>query len=131
MKTFNSDILEAVFSSDTYDEEAFEDSHYQALTVQFKLACDKFAACLPKELKKGFSAICDLALAVDWESRDVGKAIGLAIARELFSLLLTPNEALEALTQTYNSPEQAYGDNFRDIETSIANYLEAQKEAAK
>ena len=129
MPSFNSNFLEAVFANDAYNEDAFKNQYYRALMAQFKHACDKFAACLPDELKLGFSAIRDLTTAIELESRDVGKAIGLAIARDLFSLLLTPNEALEALTQTYNPPEQTYDTEFRGINTSIENYLKSRKGA--
>ena len=127
IKKFSPKILEAIFDCDTYNEEAFEDSHYKALVTQFKIACDKFGTCLPEELKKGFAAIRDLVIAINWESRDVGKAIGISVAMSLFHLFSTPNEALEALVQTYIKPEQAYGSDFQDIEASIANYLKSQK----
>lgn len=131
MTSFNLAILGAVFANDSYNENAFENSHYRALEEQFNTACDKFGSCLPEELKKGFAAIRDLVIAINWESRDVGKAIGISLTRALLHLFSAPNEALEALVQTYNKPEQAYDNEFQAIEASIANYLKSQKGADK
>lgn len=131
MPSFNLAILEAVFASDSYNENAFENSHYRALESMLNTACDKFESVLPEELKKGFAAIRELVIAINWESRDVGKAIGISLTRDLFHLFPAPNVALEAFGQTYIKPEQTYDSEFQDIEASIANYLKSQKGANK
>lgn len=130
MKTLETEILQNILDCEDFLGDIETQRYVQADNLLEELS-NKFCVRLPTELQAGFKALMNISFMLRCESRNIGKVMGLKIMYEMFGILQKPKTTFEHLAQTWPTFAEMNADDIKDINTSIANYLESQKEAAK